>query len=106
MSHTAHIFIGKELSTFCDEVSVVVKQHRDDVKFNHVFHLTSEAKDQLNFRRIIYSTQQEGALSSENSGNIGINQLAQYWSDNIFDRILTIDANQDVLNVFLHLLNN
>lgn len=102
MSHTAHIFIGKELSTFCDEVSVVVKQHRDDVKFNHVFHLTNEAKDQLNFRRIIYSTLQEGALSSENSGNIGINQLAQYWSDNIFDRILTIDANQDVLNVFIH----
>lgn len=103
MSHTAHIFVGKELSVFCDEVScVIAKQHADDILYNHLFHLTSESKDQFNFRKIVYPTTQDTNLSSDNSESINANQLASYWSNSVFDRILTIDANQDVLNVFIH----
>ena len=103
MSHTAHIFIGKELSVFCDEVAcVITKQHPDDISYNHLFHLTSESKDQFNFRKIVYPTAQDTNISSDNSESIHINQLVNYWSESVFDRILTIDANQEVLNVFIH----
>jgi C1A family cysteine protease len=87
MLHSAHIFIGEELSTLHQKIAQVIEQQPDAATYNHLYLLTKESKDQFAFN---------------GSETIASSQMAQYWSEDIFDQILNIDANQHDLKVFIH----
>ena len=112
MLHSLHVFIGKGFEKMLDSVGrTIINQHKDSANFNHFFNVSKEKNGKISFEKL--NTQELASSGVAINDNLNIwcekqsissDDLSDYWSDNIFDKVLNIaNTGQDTLYVFIHL---
>ena len=107
MLQSAHIFIGKEYVELLEKVGLsFIKHNKDAVAFNHFYNVIGEDGGKMSFQKLdmkASSGDDETIVWSEKE-LVSAESLPGFWSDKIFDKILTIqNASQGLLYVFIHI---
>lgn len=112
MLHSVHIFIDKGFARLLDAVGRQYLLHyKDAIDFNHFYNVQAEKNGKISFEKLNVKEYAELSMPVPDSVNlfaerqsVAIEELSEFWSNDIFDRILRVDvAAQDVLYVFVHL---
>lgn len=112
MQHCVNIFIGKGFDALFEGVGeIVANQHKDAIKYN-AFYKVSDAKsntlefETLKLMEVLEKEPTPGVnlIVPAEKQTVKIDDLTDYWSDSIFDKVLTVGTSgHDTLYVFIHL---
>ena len=105
MLKSCHIFVGKEYKEIIENtVLTLFKQEPNALSYNHFYSLLEEERNKLSITEVRVSGQDETKIEWVDKCPINQNQLIDYWSERIFDKIFTLShASQGILYVFIHL---
>lgn len=105
MLQSAHIFIGKEYVELLEKVGLsFIKHNKEAIAFNHFYNVVGENSGKISFQKLDLQTEDNETVAWSQKEIVDKESLSVFWSDKIFDKILTIqNASQGILYVFVHM---